>query len=166
MLNVPLDAIAAGLAALQPVAGRGKSLAGHNGALIIDDSYNANPASVRAAIDVLACLDGRRVLVLGDMGELGATEQQAHQQIGAYARAQGLNGLYATGKLSSLAATEFGDGGRSFADRTALAVALKTELDPATRVLVKGSRSAGMEEVIAVLVEGSQIQDEGKPTCC
>ena len=166
VLNVPLDAIAAGLAALQPVAGRGKSLAGHNGALIIDDSYNANPASVRAAIDVLACLDGRRVLVLGDMGELGATEQQAHQQIGAYARAQGLNGLYATGKLSSLAATEFGDGGRSFADRTALAVALKTELDPATRVLVKGSRSAGMEEVIAVLVEGSQIQDEGKPTCC
>lgn len=165
-LNVPLDAIAAGLAALQPVAGRGTSLAGHKGALIIDDCYNANPASVRAAIDVLASLDGRRVLVLGDMGELGATEQQAHQQIGEYARAQGLDGLYATGELSSLAANEFGHGGRSFADRHDLAVALKAELDPNTRVLVKGSRSAGMEEVIAVLVEGSQIQDEGKPTCC
>jgi len=165
-LQVPLPAIASGLGALQPVAGRGRSLPGRNGALIIDDSYNANPASVRAAIDVLASLDGRRVLVLGDMGELGALEQQAHRDIGSYARAQGLDGLYVTGPLSALAAAEFGEGGKAFADRGALAAALETELDPATRVLVKGSRSAGMEEVVAALVEGSQIQEEGKPTCC
>ncbi|MFA5678273.1 MAG: UDP-N-acetylmuramoyl-tripeptide--D-alanyl-D-alanine ligase [Pseudomonas sp.] len=165
-LDVSLTAIATGLAALQPVTGRGKPLAGHGGALIIDDCYNANPASVRAAIDVLAGLDGRRVLVLGDMGELGDTEQQAHRQIGEYARDCGLDGLYATGTLSSLAVTAFGEGGRSFVDRGALATALKTELNPHTRVLVKGSRSAGMEEVVAALVEGSQNQDEGKPTCC
>jgi len=165
-LQVPLPAIASGLGALQPVAGRGRSLPGRNGALVIDDSYNANPASVRAAIDVLASLDGRRVLVLGDMGELGALEQQAHRDIGSYARAQGLDGLYVTGPLSALAAAKFGEGGKAFADRGALAAALETELDPATRVLVKGSRSAGMEEVVAALVEGSQIQEEGKPTCC
>ncbi|PRB84413.1 UDP-N-acetylmuramoyl-tripeptide--D-alanyl-D-alanine ligase [Pseudomonas sp. MYb185] len=165
-LQVPLQAIACGLGALQPVAGRGRSLPGRHGALIIDDSYNANPASVRAAIDVLASLDGRRVLVLGDMGELGALEQQAHRDIGTYARDQGLDALYCTGPLSALAAAEFGEGGKAFADRGALAAALGTELDPATRVLVKGSRSAGMEEVVAALVEGSQIQEEGKPTCC
>lgn len=165
-LGVSLKAIAAGLAALQPVAGRGKTLTGINGAQIIDDCYNANPASVRAAIDVLAALSGRRVLVLGDMGELGDIEQQAHRQIGKYARSRGLDALYATGRLSTLAADAFGDGGRSFASRSALAAALKTELDPELRVLVKGSRSAGMEEVVAALVEGSQTKDEGKPTCC
>lgn len=165
-LDAPLSAIAAGLTALQAVAGRGKSLAGYNGAVIIDDCYNANPASVRAAIDVLASLDGHRVLVLGDMGELGAMEQQAHRQVGEYARLQGLDGLYATGKLSALAANAFGDGGRSFDDRNGLASTLKKELNSETRVLIKGSRSAGMEEVVAALVEGSQNQEEGKPTCC
>lgn len=165
-LGVSLPAIAAGLGALQPVAGRGKSLAGHAGSLIIDDCYNANPVSVRAAIDVLASLDGQRLLVLGDMGELGDTEQQAHRQIGEYARARGLDGLYTTGRLSALAAEAFGTGAHSFASRAELAAALKNELNPHSRVLVKGSRSAGMEEVVAALVEGSQIQDEGKPTCC
>lgn len=160
-LNVPLDAVGRGLGKLQPMAGRGQRLAGHNGAIIIDDSYNANPASVRAAIDLLASLAGQRVLVLGDMGELGQLEDQAHADIGAYAREQGLDGLYATGRLSALAVTEFGDGGQVFADRTALAAALKTRLDSTTRVLIKGSRSAGMEEVVAALVAGSQITDEG-----
>ena len=165
-LGLPLEAIAAGLAGLQPVAGRGKPFPGHNGALIIDDSYNANPASVRAAIDVLASLDGHRVLALGDMGELGDTEQQVHRQIGEYARRLGLDGLYATGPLAALAAEAFGQGGHSFDSRSTLGDALKIQLNPHTRVLVKGSRSAGMEEVVTALVEGSHIQDEGKPRCC
>ena len=165
-LGVSLEAIAAGLAGLQPVAGRGKPLPGYNGAQIIDDCYNANPASVRAAIDVLASLDGQRVLALGDMGELGDTEQQVHRQIGEYARARGLDGLYATGPLATLAAEAFGQGGHRFDSRSALGAALRTQLNPHTRVLVKGSRSAGMEEVVTALVEGSQIQDEGKPRCC
>jgi len=160
-LGISLDAIGRGLAKLQPMAGRGKRLAGENGAVIIDDSYNANPASVRAAIDLLASLPGQRLLVLGDMGELGASEEQAHAQVGAYAKAQGLDGLYVTGRLSALAATEFGEGGEVFADRAALAAALRTRLDPQTRVLVKGSRSAGMEEVVAALVASSQIREEG-----
>lgn len=165
-LGVSLNAVAAGLAGLQPVAGRGKPFCGHKGALIIDDSYNANPASVRAAIDVLAGLEGHRVLALGDMGELGDTEQQVHRQIGEYARSRGLDGLYATGPLASLAAEAFGEGGHRFDSRSALGAALKAQLNPDTRVLVKGSRSAGMEEVVTALVEGSQIQDEGKPRCC
>src|SRR5690606_5828864 len=78
-LNVPLDAISRGLARLQPMAGRGQTLTGHKGAVIIDDSYNANPISVCAAIDLLAGLDGQRLLVLGDMGELGQREEQAHR---------------------------------------------------------------------------------------
>lgn len=165
-LGVSLEAIAAGLNGLQAVAGRGKTLAGYQGAHIIDDSYNANPASVRAAIDVLSSLDGHRVLVLGDMGELGASEQQVHRQIGEYARVRGLDELYATGPLATLAAEAFGQGGQRFDSRSALAAALKTQLNPHTRVLVKGSRSAGMEEVVTALVEGSHIQDEGKPRCC
>lgn len=162
-LQVPLEAVRRGLLKLQPVPGRGQSLPGHHGALIIDDSYNANPAAVRAAIDLLASLDGRRVLVLGDMAELGRLEGQAHEQVGIYALTQGIDALYTTGPLSALAASAFGEGGQSFADRAALAAALNTQLDPQTRVLVKGSRSAGMEEVVAALVEGSHIQEEGKP---
>lgn len=160
-LNVSLDAISRGLSKVQPMAGRGQSLPGCKGSLIIDDSYNANPVSVCAAIDLLAGLGGQRVLVLGDMGELGQREEQAHAEIGAYAKAQGLSGLYTTGRLSALAATAFGEGGQVFADRTELAEALKAQLNPQTRVLVKGSRSAGMEEVVAALVAGSQITEEG-----
>ncbi|SDS70301.1 UDP-N-acetylmuramoyl-tripeptide--D-alanyl-D-alanine ligase [Halopseudomonas litoralis] len=160
-LKVPLEAISRGLRKLQPMAGRGQSLPGYNGAVIIDDSYNANPVSVCVAIDLLAGLDGQRLLVLGDMGELGQLEEQAHAEVGAYAKAQGLDGLYATGRLSALAAEKFGEGAQVFADRAELAAALKTKLDPQTRVLVKGSRSAGMEEVVAALVAGSQIMEGG-----
>ncbi|WP_193073705.1 UDP-N-acetylmuramoyl-tripeptide--D-alanyl-D-alanine ligase [Pseudomonas sp. FME51] len=160
-LNIPLEAISRGLATLQPMAGRGQSLPGYKGAVIIDDSYNANPISVCAAIDLLAGLDGQRLLVLGDMGELGQREDQAHAEIGDYAKAKGLDGLYATGRLSALAAMKFGKGGQVFADRAELAAALKARLDSQTRVLVKGSRSAGMEEVVAALVAGSQITEEG-----
>src|SRR5690606_3150980 len=186
-LDIPLQAIADGLAAPPPVAGRGRRLPRHPGALVIDDTYSAgagrrlpghhgaraighpstaDPGRVRAAIDVLAALDGQRILGLGDMGERGATEQRARRDIGEYARSHGLDALYSTGPLSALAAEAFGLGGHNFADRAALAAALNNELNPRTRVLVKGSRSAGMEEVVAALVEGSQHQEEGKPTCC
>lgn len=162
-MQVPLEAIRKGLVSLQPVPGRGQSLPGHRGSLVIDDSYNASPSAVRAAIDMLVALDGRRILVLGDMAELGKLEAEAHEQVGIYARTQGVDALYTTGPLSALAAKSFGEGGQSFPDRATLAAQLKPLLDPSTRVLVKGSRSAGMEEVVAALVEGSHIQEEGKP---
>lgn len=152
-LGVELEYIRRGLARLQPVKGRACSLAGKAGAVVIDDSYNANPGSVKAAIDLLAELPGRRVLVLGDMGELGAWEEQSHREVGAYARERGLDSLYAVGRLSALAVEQFGPEARLFASKAELTAALLQELAPDVRVLVKGSRSAGMEEVVAGLVE-------------
>lgn len=150
-LETELEVIRRGLGKVMPVAGRANPLAGRNGALVIDDSYNANPASVKAAIDILASLDGRRILVLGDMGELGEWEQQSHRDVGIYAREKGLDALYAVGSLSALATEEFGTGGHLFGSREELATALATQLDANTRVLVKGSRSAAMESVVAAL---------------
>jgi UDP-N-acetylmuramoyl-tripeptide--D-alanyl-D-alanine ligase len=154
-LSVDLEQIRRGLAALQPVKGRVSSLAGQSGSVIIDDSYNANPGSVMAAIDLLAELPGRRVLVMGDMGELGAWEVQSHRDVGVYARDKGLDALYAVGRLSALAVESFGSGARLFANKAELTSALASELAPDVRVLVKGSRSAGMEEVVAGLVENN-----------
>ncbi|MFO7703760.1 MAG: cyanophycin synthetase, partial [Halopseudomonas sp.] len=151
LLGTDLELIRRGLTRVKPVAGRVSPLAGKQGALIIDDSYNANPTSVKAAIDILADLQGRRILVLGDMAELGEWEEASHREVGAYAREQGLDGLYAVGRLSALAVERFGAGGRLFGSRGELVSALAAELDANTRVLVKGSRSAGMEEVVAGL---------------
>lgn len=152
-LGVELEYIRRGLARLQPVKGRACSLAGKAGAVVIDDSYNANPGSVKAAIDLLAELPGRRVLVLGDMGELGAWEEESHREVGAYALERGLDALYAVGRLSALGVEQFGPEARLFASKAELTAALLQELAPDVRVLVKGSRSAGMEEVVAGLVE-------------
>ncbi|MEB3735062.1 cyanophycin synthetase [Halopseudomonas pachastrellae] len=147
-----LTAIATGLGALAPVDGRGNWSAGLGGAQIIDDAYNANPASVIAAIDLLASLDGRRVLALGDMGELGEWAEQSHREVGEHARKAGLvDALYATGRLSALAVD-------ALASRAACSIAarrvaaLAPTLDANTRVLVKGSRSAGMDTVVAGLL--------------
>lgn len=154
-----LDAIARGLASLAPVDGRGNWLNGIGGALIIDDAYNANPASVKAAIDVLASLDGRRLLVLGDMGELGEWAEQSHRDVGVHARELGLDGMYATGRLSAMAVEAFGAKGRLFDSREALIDAIKQDLDANTRVLVKGSRSAGMDVVVAGLLAPADAHD-------
>lgn len=156
LLGTDLELIRRGLAQVTPVPGRVLPVEGEGGALIIDDSYNANPASVKAAIDILAALQGRRILVLGDMGELGEWEQESHREVGTYAREKGLDGLYAVGRLSALAVDSFGQGALLFGSRTDLVEALRPELDADTRVLVKGSRSAAMEEVVAGLQATSQ----------
>ena len=98
--RLPLDAIVRGLAAFRPVAGRLSALHAVSGALVIDDTYNANPDSVRAAIDVLAHAPGAKWLVLGDMGEVGVQGPAFHQEIGAYAKERGIERLFATGDLS------------------------------------------------------------------
>lgn len=154
LLGIDLELIRRGLSRVMPVAGRVSPAEGRSGALIIDDSYNANPTSVKAAIDILAELPGRRVLALGDMGELGDWEQDSHREVGAYAREKGLEALYAVGRLSALAVDSFGTQGRLFGTRQELVTALSAELNADTRVLVKGSRSAGMEEVVAGLRTG------------
>ncbi|WP_150303207.1 UDP-N-acetylmuramoyl-tripeptide--D-alanyl-D-alanine ligase [Pseudomonas saliphila] len=161
-LDVPLEYIRSGLESVQPMSGRAASRPGLQGSIIIDDSYNASPASVKAAIDLLACFPGRRLLVLGDMAELGEWESDCHQEIGEHARQQGLDGLYAVGRLSALAANSFGEGAQQFVNKSELVEAVKAQLGPDVWVLVKGSRSAGMEEVVAGLVATMDDTNDGK----
>lgn len=158
-LKVPLVAIQAGLESLQPVKGRAVAQLTSNGMRVIDDSYNANPASICAAIDILAGFSGRTVLVLGDMGELGSWAEQAHREVGSYAVGK-VDALYAVGPLMAHAVAAFGDAGRHFADQASLIEALSIEAlgieapgagqDDIT-ILIKGSRSAAMEQVVAAL---------------
>ena len=152
-----LEHIVAGLAAVRPVSGRLQLKAARSGAWIIDDSYNANPSSVRSGIEVLASLAGRRWLVLGEMAELGEFAESAHVEIGEFARAQGVERLYATGALAALAVERFGTGARWFPQTDALAEALRAELAEAGAgvvVLVKGSRVNRLERVVAALAAG------------
>jgi UDP-N-acetylmuramoyl-tripeptide--D-alanyl-D-alanine ligase len=149
-----LSHIAAGLAAVRAVPGRLQFKQSLGGAWLIDDSYNANPSSLRAAIEVLAGLSGRRWLALGDMGELGEFAASAHGSIGEFARAQGIERLYATGELMARAVDSFGAGARWFGDVNALSAALAADLEsagPEVRVLIKGSRFNRLERVVGAL---------------
>ncbi len=160
-LNVPLEKIAAGLEKFNGVAGRLQRKAARHGASLIDDTYNANPASMRAAISVLAQAGGKRVLVLGDMGELGDDAADFHKEIGGEARLAGIEKLYALGALSNYAVREFGSGAHHFDRIEDLQDALEKELDRNTTVLVKGSRFMKMERVVnyleAVAVNESSV---------
>ncbi|EXF46268.1 UDP-N-acetylmuramoylalanyl-D-glutamyl-2,6- diaminopimelate--D-alanyl-D-alanine ligase [Pseudomonas sp. BAY1663] len=149
-LGVPCEAIVAGLESLQPVKGRGVAQMLANGVRLIDDSYNANPASICAAVDVLAGFAGRTVLVLGDMGELGEWAEQGHREVGAYAAGK-VDALYAVGPLMAHAVTAFGAGARHFADQHSLIETLRAEQGSATTILIKGSRSAAMDKVVDAL---------------
>lgn len=146
-----LEHVAAGLGAVRAVAGRLQFKMTASGAWLIDDSYNANPSSVRAGIEVLAGLDGRKWLVLGDMAELGDFAQSSHTEIGVFAREHGIERLFATGALAALAVESFGVGGQWFAEANALAEALRAA--PAdVRMLIKGSRVNRLERVVEALV--------------
>jgi UDP-N-acetylmuramoyl-tripeptide--D-alanyl-D-alanine ligase len=156
-----LDHVAAGLGAVRAVPGRLQFKKTASGAWLIDDSYNANPSSVRAGIDVLAGLDGRKWLVLGDMAELGEFAESSHSQIGEYAREHGVERLFASGQLAALAVESFGAGGQWFAESTALADALRAAT-PDVRILIKGSRVNRLERVVEALVQSSNMQP-GRP---
>ncbi|WP_028240325.1 UDP-N-acetylmuramoyl-tripeptide--D-alanyl-D-alanine ligase [Stutzerimonas azotifigens] len=149
-LGVSLEHIAAGLQSLQPVKGRAVAELIGGGVRLIDDSYNANPASMCAAVDILTGFSGRRVLALGDMGELAQWAEQGHRQVGQYA-ADKVDALYAVGPLMVHAVAAFGEGARHFDDQAALIEALRAEQGQATTILVKGSRSAAMDKVVAAL---------------
>jgi len=143
-------AIVAGLAGFVPVAGRGVRHRLAGGALLVDDSYNANPDSVRAAIDLLATLPAPRTLVLGDMGEVGAQGPAFHAEVGAYARARGIDTLLALGTASADSARAF-DGGRHFSTVEALLAAARDAAAGGGTLLVKGSRFMRMERVVQAL---------------
>ncbi len=150
-LDIAPERIGAGLAAFGAVSGRGTRLTAPQGAVVIDDSYNANPDSVRAAVDLLAGQGGPRLLVLGDMGEVGAQGPQFHREVGAYARARGIEALLATGPLAREAVAAFGPGARHFEDFEALIEAARASTAAARAVLVKGSRFMRMERVVQAI---------------
>ncbi|MGM0594725.1 MAG: UDP-N-acetylmuramoyl-tripeptide--D-alanyl-D-alanine ligase [Pseudomonadota bacterium] len=152
-LGVDLEVIAKGLNDLSPVDGRLQIRQGREGATILDDSYNANPSSMLAGLEVLAGCDGRRYLAMGDMGELGGEGDEMHRQVGRDARRLGIDGLYATGELSRVACEAFGEGAQHFARQEELVAALQPALAEDVTVLVKGSRSSHMERVVEALTE-------------
>ena len=148
-----LDAVADGLGTYTGTPGRLHLRKGAHGAVVIDDSYNANPDSMRAGIAVLAATPGRKILVIGDMGEIGEQSFQYHDEIGGYAKSEGVDFLFGLGEMSEVAARNFGEGGFHFSKVDDLVAALKAELNEDTVVLVKGSRFMKMERVVDAIAE-------------
>jgi UDP-N-acetylmuramoyl-tripeptide--D-alanyl-D-alanine ligase len=155
--GVPLAAVVAGLERFSGVKGRLQVRPGLAGAVVLDDTYNANPDSVRAGIEVLATTIGRKILVLGDMGEIGEASGQYHDEIGGYAKSQGVDLLFAIGDACQQAVRNFGEGARHFTDIEKLIAAVNKEMGPETTVLVKGSRFMKMERVADAIVAGEKI---------
>jgi UDP-N-acetylmuramoyl-tripeptide--D-alanyl-D-alanine ligase len=157
-----LEQVRAGLNAVRPVAGRLISQRLRNGAVLVDDSYNANPGSLDAAIDTLAASGDEGWLVLGDMRELGADEVALHAQAGVRAKAAGVARVYTLGALSKAASEAFGDGARAFASHAELAEALQGELHAGVRVLVKGSRGSAMDRIVKALLASDAAAEKGE----
>lgn len=155
--GVALDVIAEALADVQSVAGRLAVRVLADGVRVIDDTYNANPGSVKAAVRTLCSYSGRRLLVLGHMAELGPMAASLHREVGAFARAAGVDALYVTGDFAAETAAGFGSGAQICRGIDEVLAALQADLmqekqqDNAVTVLVKGSRSARMERVVTAL---------------
>ena len=158
--GVPLDAVVTGLNAFEPVKGRSQlralELAGQS-VTLVDDSYNANPDSVRAAIDMLAGLPGPHWLVLGDMGEVGNQGPAFHAEVGAYAAECGIEHVWTAGELCRYTASAFGPQAQQFDSAAAIVASLQQQAGPASvaSVLVKGSRFMKMEQVVNTLLGGA-----------
>ena len=164
--GVPLAPIALGLAAFEPVKGRSRALLVHvagRAITLVDDSYNANPDSVQAAIDVLASLPGPRLLVLGDMGEVGDEGPAFHAQAGQHAYLTGIDAVFTLGQLSASTSEAFG-AGRHFRDMAALQAAVLAALPQMGSIVVKGSRFMKMEQVVAAILQHEQ-DNKGTAAC-
>ncbi len=158
--GAPVAKVQSGLASVEVTGGRLARRVGRDGVSVIDDSYNANPGSVKAAVDVLAAMPGRRVLALGTMAELGEAADVLHAEVGTYAREAGIDALWAAGPHTEQAAEGFGAGADYFLTREALLAALRDLAHEGDVILVKGSRSAGMEQVVAALLP-VPVNEEG-----
>jgi UDP-N-acetylmuramoyl-tripeptide--D-alanyl-D-alanine ligase len=154
-----LDAIASGLGDARATGGRLRRHLAREGWVLIDDSYNANPASAMAAVTTLALQPGERWLVLGDMGELGPESKVLHAQLGQAAREHGVERLYTVGELAAHAAHAFGSDASAYPDQAALIAALQGDLHVGVTVLIKGSHAAHMERVVAALLGGAERGD-------
>jgi UDP-N-acetylmuramoyl-tripeptide--D-alanyl-D-alanine ligase len=162
-VGAPLEAIRDGLSAARAVAGRLVTHRLAGGALLIDDSYNANPGSLNAAIDTLASAPGERWLVLGDMRELGVDAEALHAEAGRRAKTAGITRLLTLGPLSAASSTAFGAGATHFDTHAAVAEAIVAGLHPELRVLVKGSRGSAMDRVVKALLDVAGAQGSVTP---
>jgi len=153
VLGVSAEDITAGLASIKPVPGRLCLQKGLKSSWLIDDSYNANPDSVSKALEVLSHAPGRKILVLGDLGELGDAAVSMHAELGELANAQGVDLLFTCGQLSRHSSDAFGGRAQHFTDKKTLIVSLQQELEEGDAVLIKGSRAAAMEQVVTALSE-------------
>jgi UDP-N-acetylmuramoyl-tripeptide--D-alanyl-D-alanine ligase len=154
------DAIAAGFARAGAVSGRLNAIVTPSGAVVVDDSYNANPGSVRAALDYLKPLKGTRILVLGDMAELGPQAVELHREIGAYAAGR-CDVLASIGSLAAHAADAFGAASLRFSDIDSAQAALEPMLGRDVTVLVKASRVMGLDRLVKLLA-----RDAGRTPSC
>lgn len=149
--DISLLQIVKGLESLQPVNGRLQMKPGVNNCLVIDDTYNANPTSLQAALNVLHEFSGKHFLALGDMGELGRNSEELHGNAGVYAKESGVDSLYSFGKLAAIAAKEFGNKGFCYDKHEDMVKALRKDLTAEVTLLVKGSRGTHMENVVNAL---------------
>ncbi|MBL4820684.1 MAG: UDP-N-acetylmuramoyl-tripeptide--D-alanyl-D-alanine ligase [Gammaproteobacteria bacterium] len=147
------DQVVEGLANIASVKGRLFPFLGFNHGSVIDDSYNASPGSFRAAIDVLAEYRGRRILLMGDMAELGSDTDAAHKALGEYARESGIEELWTVGDCSEVSAKSFGAGATHFGSRAEMIKKCKEVMGPDVALLIKGSRDAAMNEVVESLID-------------
>jgi UDP-N-acetylmuramoyl-tripeptide--D-alanyl-D-alanine ligase len=148
-----LSDVSKGLASLKPISGRLQQLAGLRGSKLLDDTYNASPDSFFSAIDVLMSFDGEKIVIAGDMKELGDETVQSHEQVGEYAKSAGVNRLWATGEMSKLTVESFGEGGMYFESKSELVDACKDIANSQITFLIKGSRGAEMDIVVSKLVQ-------------
>jgi UDP-N-acetylmuramoyl-tripeptide--D-alanyl-D-alanine ligase len=157
-LGLNLEAIKTGLEAVTAAPGRMNQHMLPNGTRVIDDTYNANPSSTTAAINALVLFEGKKILVLGDMRELGTNAKELHAEIGAKAKTAGIDHLFTLGDLSAEATRSFGDRAQHFTDREKLLEALQPHLENNNTILVKGSRSMRMENVVKGLLPENAMQ--------
>ncbi len=157
-----LEHVRTGLAKMRPVRGRLQFKRAASGAWLLDDSYNANPSSMRVAIDVLASVPGPKWFVAGAMGELGAASDSSHRELGEYARRHGVTRLLGFGEAARLTVDSFGAGGQWYADIESLQRELEKSLSADVRLLVKGSRSNRLERLVDYLTDGPNAAPQRK----
>lgn len=158
-LNISLDNIRLGLESMRPVPGRLNLLHAAAGWTVIDDTYNANPASLYSALQVLARMQGTSWLVLGDMKELGDNSGKLHAEVGDAARLLGVSRIFATGEMSQYTVDAFGADASHFLDRDSLIESLLDQLRPGINCLIKGSRSMGMEAVVEAIMREQELRE-------
>jgi UDP-N-acetylmuramoyl-tripeptide--D-alanyl-D-alanine ligase len=148
------------LSGFEPVKGRLQILQGPKHSRVIDDSYNANPGSVEAGVKVLCALKGEPWLALGDMGELGSNAELLHRQVAEIAKKQGVKKFFGVGQMSCVASTIFGDNGYCFDKAEDSATLIRSLIHQDVNLLIKGSRSAGMDQLVTTLVVSDAVAKE------